>query len=79
MAIELPFFDPNAMEFLRWARLLVELLAEYNVSNPVSEDLWQEWAVQFVTIPEITALGVTDPQTYGNWRVWANSFVQVLS
>jgi hypothetical protein len=71
-------YNPNTLSFLRWARLLVEGLSEYNVPNPVSEDLWVEWATNFVAVPEIAQLGVPDPRTFGDWRTWATNVTQVL-
>jgi hypothetical protein len=71
-------YNPLGMDFLRWARLLVEALAEYNVPNPVSEDLWVQWATNFVAVPEIAQLGVPDPRTFGDWKTWAANVTQVL-
>lgn len=71
-------YNPLTMEFLYWARLLVEAGAEYNIPNPASEDLWVQWATNFVAVPEIAQLGVPDPRTFVDWRTWAVNVMQVL-
>lgn len=71
-------YNPQGMEFLPWARLLVEGLAEYNVPSPVSEGLWNEWAEFFASTPELAQLGVPNPQGFSDWRTWATSVTQVI-
>lgn len=68
---------PEATPFLRWAHILLEDLLSYNVPNPVSEDLWLEWATQLYSIPEMVGLGVVDPRGFGRWQDWATTFLQV--
>lgn len=71
------FVDPRGLEFLAWARLLAESLAQYNVPSPVSEGLWQVWAANLLAVPAVEALGVPDPRAYSDWRLWAFAFSQV--
>lgn len=68
---------PESTPFLLWAGTLLELLASYNVPNPVSEDLWLQWAVDVFSIPEIVEQGVADPRAFGRWQDWALTFLQV--
>lgn len=68
---------PEHTPFLRWARILLEELAGYNVPNPVSEDLWLQWAIQVFAVPELVDQGVADPRAFGRWQDWALTFLQV--
>ena len=68
---------PGSTPFLRWARILLEDLVSYNVPNPVSEDLWLQWATQVFFIPEVQGAGVADPRGFSRWQDWAATFLQV--
>lgn len=76
--VEVDVTDPRGVTFMRWASLLSESLAQYNVPSPVSEGLWQEWATTLLAVPEITELGVASPSAFRDWRVWAQQFLQVI-
>ena len=59
--------------FMRWAELLREQWAAYNVPRPVSEGLWLDWATQLLALPPVVSAGVVDP----DWRDWAVTLLQV--
>lgn len=73
------FIDPYVVDFVRWAAVLAEDLAQYNVPNPATEDLWASWANEFCGIPEIAELGVPNPEVFSDWRSWAAATSQVLN
>lgn len=71
--------DPQTTPYVRWASLVVELLSEYNLSDPIAEDGWQSWAVQLLGLSDDTASDeVPDPYGFSNWRDWAARWIQIL-
>lgn len=67
--------NPYATPWWRWSAWLVEELTTYNVPNPVTEDLWQNWAIIIFAIPELVEEGIADPRNFGSWQDWAASFL----
>ena len=75
-----PFFifSPDFMSWEDWnGNLLIsygELAFPYN-----TEDDWQQTAKAVAGNPAMAAYPVPDPDTYEDWRVWANDFTEVLN
>jgi len=79
MAVDTSVLDPRGLTFDRWASLLTEELAAYNVPNPGPEDSWFNWACSLLEVPELVSLGLIDPRGFIGWREWAEQLVQGLS
>lgn len=75
----IPYIDPKTIDFGSFAARICEALSQYNVANPVNEDLWQYWADQICSIPDIAKRGALSPETFGTWRQWATTFIQVMN
>ncbi len=69
--------DPNTTDFMRWAAVVTELGSQYNLSEPESEEFWQNWAVQFSGLTDTAADEVPDPYGFSDWRDWASRWVQI--
>lgn len=67
----------GGLSFMRWAQLLSQQWAQYNVPSPVSEGLWHEWAEHVRANPAVVSLGVVDPRGFSDWRAWAAKILQV--
>jgi hypothetical protein len=70
--------DPRALTFEEWAERTASLVAPFGPVpvDPV-EDRWRIWAGLIVNTPRLAALGLPDPNLFGEWRVWAFLFNQV--
>ena len=66
------------MDFMRWAALLTESLAAYNVPSPVDEESWASWAVSLLNSPILVGLGLPDPRGFAEWKDWAEITTQTL-
>jgi hypothetical protein len=65
------FTDPRYADFMRWASVFTEQLANTNISNPVSEEAWASWASQLYDINNLASQGLPHPKGFSNWQAWA--------
>ncbi len=77
LTLNLP--NPSVTAFAKWAAILVEQIAGYNVPNPVSEAEWLQWATQVYAVPEMVEAGMSDPRAFADWTSWATNFMQVTT
>ncbi len=75
IAFDVP--DPRGLSFTRWASLLTEGLAAYNVPSPV-EDEWFGWACALFSSPDLAQQGLPDPRGFADWQSWAERVFQAL-
>lgn len=69
----------RGLGFVQWASLTTEIIARYGlVPKPTTEDRWQDWASQVVSIPPISALTPPQPNHFKHWRDWGTRFNEVM-
>jgi len=62
---------PIGIDFMRWAGVVTEELAQYNVGIPESEDKWLSWALRVYEILDLEAEGLPNPNGFDDWQSWA--------
>lgn len=73
------YVSPLGSTYDDWASDLCDQLSSYNVPNPGPEDLWRDWAVAVISLPDIAELGAPDPRGFEDWREWASFLLAVLA
>lgn len=76
--IDVDIPDPRGLSFERWASLLTEELAQYNVPGP-AEGQWFSWACALFSSPDLEELGLPDPRGFSDWQGWAERVFQALT
>lgn len=69
--------EPKNIDFLRWASVVTEELALYNIAIPVSEDAWAPWALRVCNVLNLEEEGLPSPVGFDNWRAWAERFFEI--
>ena len=70
---------PVGMELMDWAdQITFDLDNQTALSKLLSEDDWQNWAVQFVTATGLSAYNVPNPYQFNDWRPWADMLCKAL-
>lgn len=72
-------YDPRNHTWQSWAALMCEAYAAQNLSVPVSENEWREWADGFAGIDLFAKDGTPSSALFSDWRSWAIAVVSVLS
>ena len=70
---------PVGMGLTDWAdQITFDLDNQTALSKLMDEDLWQDWAVQFVTSTGLSGYNVPDPYMFSDWNVWADGLCKAL-
>lgn len=71
--------DPRFLSATQWCdATALALTSLTNVPRLRHEEAWQEWALAVLVIPAIAAFSPPDPRFFGDWRAWAERFVQCV-
>lgn len=62
---------PVYIDFMRWASVVTEGLAQYNIGIPESEDAWLSWALRVYEILDLESEGLPNPTGFSDWQSWA--------
>lgn len=68
------FYDPRYMPWEQWTALLVEEYAAQQLTYPVPEDRWQEFALGIMSISRFNNDAVPAPYGFERWQDWAFAF-----
>lgn len=67
---------PIGLAFEDWAAVVAEQYAPDYPGNPPTESAWRDWAGRLIQMDEFG--GLPDPAGFGDWRLWAEEFLNVL-
>jgi len=78
MSLSLALPNPLRTPFSRWAPVMVEELAAYNVPIPPADETdWLPWATQVYALPELLDAGCPNPHEFSSWQSWGSALLQV--
>lgn len=64
-----------------WTSLMVSVHLQHGpagIEQRVPEERWQEWATQFVSLPEHAGDNLPRPQFFKSWQDWAEAVNHVF-
>jgi hypothetical protein len=71
---------PTGMNLMDWAdQVTMDLENKVIPRKLMNVDNWQEWANQFLELPDISKNNPPDPYSYSDWKEWADRFCEVIS
>lgn len=70
---------PVGLSLMDWAdQITFDLDNQTSLSKLLSEDDWQNWAVQFVTATGLSTYNVPTPYDFKDWQPWADALCKTL-
>lgn len=70
---------PVGISLMDWADSVTFDLDGYVVAQKImSEDDWQNWAVQFTAAASLSGNNPPNPYQFDDWQVWAQAFCKAL-
>jgi hypothetical protein len=70
---------PINMQLMDWAdQISMELEAQVICQKLLDPLRWQDWANQFLAMPEISKENPPDPFMFDEWNMWAERFCEVI-
>lgn len=66
---------PEHLTASQWAAQTGLTLFQYGfIPKLTQDDLWRDWAVCVISLPQLSALGMPRPERFAVWQDWANAF-----